>query len=53
MASKPAPSSTHRDSEEGSLKIYLREIVQTALLTRKEEIALAKRVRKGDAAARS
>ena len=53
MASKPAPSSTHRDSEEGSLKIYLREIVQTALLTRKEEIALAKRVRKGDAAART
>lgn len=53
MASKPALSSTHRDSEEGSLKIYLREIVQTALLTRKEEIALAKRVRKGDAAART
>jgi RNA polymerase primary sigma factor len=35
-----------------SLQLYLREIGKTALLTREEEVALFKRIRKGDAAAR-
>ncbi|UCE03988.1 MAG: RNA polymerase sigma factor RpoD/SigA [Candidatus Latescibacterota bacterium] len=38
-------------SAAGSLDIYLREINVTPLLTREEEVALAKRVGKGDAAA--
>ncbi len=45
--------STDRDPNSGSLKIYLREIAQVSLLTRKEEIELARRVKKGDAKARS
>ncbi len=35
-----------------SLQLYLREIGKTALLTRDEEVALFKRIRQGDAAAR-
>jgi RNA polymerase primary sigma factor len=35
-----------------SLQLYLREIGKTALLTREEEVALFKRIRQGDAAAR-
>lgn len=53
MSSEPSKNPPPRDSDEGSLRIYLREIAQTALLTRSEEIALAKRVRKGDASART
>lgn len=45
--------STDQDRNSGSLKIYLREIAQVSLLTRKEEIELARRVKKGDAKARS
>ncbi|NUN92605.1 MAG: RNA polymerase sigma factor RpoD/SigA [Verrucomicrobiae bacterium] len=53
MSSAPPKNPPPRDSDEGSLRIYLREIAQTALLTRSEEIALAKRIRKGDASART
>ncbi|MCC7518789.1 MAG: RNA polymerase sigma factor RpoD/SigA [Verrucomicrobiae bacterium] len=53
MPRESAKSPPRHDSDEGSLKIYLREIAQTALLTRQEEISLAKRIRRGDAAARA
>ena len=38
---------------EGSLKIYLREISKTPLLTVEEEVALALRIKRGDAEART
>jgi RNA polymerase primary sigma factor len=42
-----------RDSVQGSaLQLYLREIAQVELLTRKEELLLAHRIRKGDEQAR-
>lgn len=44
--------SGNSDRDEGSLKIYLREIAEVPLLTREQEIDLAKRIRKGDAKAR-
>ena len=44
-------SSARVGAVEGSLDLYLREINATALLSRAEETALAKRVAKGDAAA--
>ncbi len=37
---------------EGGIKIYLREIGQTPLLTRQDEVMLSKLIRKGDKAAR-
>src|ERR1044071_4737211 len=44
---------TPGDSERGdSLQLYLREIGQVKLLTPKEEIALAKRIKRGDKRAR-
>jgi len=39
-------------SEKSSIKLYLQEIGKTALLTHKEEIELAERIRKGDKEAR-
>jgi RNA polymerase primary sigma factor len=38
---------------EGSLKLYLREISKTPLLTAEEELALSERIKMGDAEARS
>ena len=36
---------------EGSLKLYLREISKTPLLTPEEEISLSERIKKGELAA--
>lgn len=41
------------NDSENSLKIYLREISKTDLLTPKEEVALAEKIRQGDKKARS
>ncbi|MCX6901446.1 MAG: RNA polymerase sigma factor RpoD/SigA [Verrucomicrobia bacterium] len=41
-----------RTESEGGIKIYLREIGQTPLLTRKDEVDLSKLIKKGDRAAR-
>src|SRR5712664_2524339 len=41
------------DDSETSIKIYLREIMQTPLLTAQQEIELAARIKKGDQKARA
>src|SRR5208283_1281633 len=41
------------DDSETSMKIYLREIMQTPLLTAQQEIELAARIKKGDRKARA
>src|ERR1700680_3864572 len=41
------------DDSETSIKIYLREIMQTPLLTAQQEIELAARIKKGDKQARA
>jgi RNA polymerase primary sigma factor len=41
------------DPEKNSVKLYLQEIGQVALLTPAEEVALAKKIREGDADART
>jgi len=46
-------SDNERSSDEGSLKIYLREITEVPLLKREEELELAKKVKKGDPKARA
>ena len=48
-SSEPAPRGGSRGD---TLELYLREIGRVNLLTREEEVALARRIRKGDEAAR-
>ncbi len=48
----PAPSEPIAHGERSNLQLYLQEIGKTALLTIDEEISLAKRIRRGDKAAR-
>ncbi|HXP60306.1 MAG TPA: RNA polymerase sigma factor RpoD/SigA, partial [Dongiaceae bacterium] len=50
---EPAPAPSSREFGQGSaLELYLREIAQVKLLTPKEEVTLAHRIRKGDEQAR-
>lgn len=49
---EPAAQETPAPLERSSLQLYLQEIGKTPLLTIQEEIALAKRIRRGDKAAR-
>src|SRR5258708_4693998 len=50
---KPAPATEREETAERSiLQLYLQEIGKTPLLTIAEEVRLAKRIRKGDKAAR-
>jgi RNA polymerase primary sigma factor len=47
-----APSAQPESMERSNLQLYLQEIGKTPLLTIEEEVALAKRIRRGDKAAR-
>src|SRR5882757_6850590 len=49
---EPAPAETAAPLERSNLQLYLQEIGKTALLTPKEEVQLARRIRRGDKAAR-
>jgi RNA polymerase primary sigma factor len=49
---EPAPTDSGAPLERSNLQLYLQEIGKTALLTIDEEISLAKRIRRGDKAAR-
>ena len=48
-----ASSYEREGSDSSSLKIYLREISEVSLLTREEEVQLARRIKKGDQKART
>ncbi len=50
--SEPAPAETIAHGERSNLQLYLQEIGKTALLTVAEEVTLARRIRRGDKAAR-
>lgn len=50
--SEPAPSEQIAHGERSNLQLYLQEIGKTPLLTVDEEVALAKRIRRGDRSAR-
>lgn len=50
--SEPAPAEPIAHGERSNLQLYLQEIGKTPLLTIDEEVALAKRIRKGDKDAR-
>lgn len=50
--SEPAPNEQIAHGERSNLQLYLQEIAKTELLTIDEEITLAKRIRRGDKAAR-
>ena len=47
------PHTTMAYESEGSLKLYMREISKTPLLTAEQELALSERIQKGDPEARS
>jgi len=49
---EPAEPKSRGPSENGALALYFREVGQVKLLTPQEEIILAKRIKKGNAAAR-
>lgn len=49
---EPAPASESAPLERSNLQLYLQEIGKTPLLTIDEEVVLAKRIRRGDKAAR-
>src|SRR5215213_10908754 len=49
---EPAPAEQIAHGERSNLQLYLQEIGKTALLTIDEEVTLAKRIRRGDKAAR-
>ena len=51
-AAEPTQSVSSEYSRADAFQLYLREIGQVALLTVKEEIALARRIKRGDKAAR-
>lgn len=49
---EPAPEAPIAHGERSNLQLYLQEIAKTPLLTIEEEITLARRIRRGDKAAR-
>jgi RNA polymerase primary sigma factor len=49
---EPAPTEQIAHGERSNLQLYLQEIAKTALLTIDQEVSLAKRIRRGDKAAR-
>lgn len=49
---EPAPESAPAPLERSSLQLYLQEIAKTPLLTVQEEVELARRIRRGEKAAR-